>query len=102
MSTVSGAIKKFIVNKNSTVIEESDSVSLSSFKDQDIHSLPVSPVQPVEQATSSSTLCQQCHSGSERKNDSPNVNCIENCENLASWPKSLLTAQRDSHRERST
>jgi len=46
-------MKKFIVNENSTVIEESDSVSLSSIKDQDIHGLPISPVQPAEQATSS-------------------------------------------------
>jgi len=54
------------------------------FEDQDIHSLPVSPVQPAEQTISSSTLGQQCDTGSEWKNDSPCVNFIENCEDPAS------------------
>ena len=39
-----------------------------------------------EQTTSLSTLGQQCDKDSERKNDSPNVSFIENCEDSASWP----------------
>jgi len=42
---VSGAIKKFIAKKNSTEIEESESESLSSLKDQDLPNLFVSPAQ---------------------------------------------------------
>jgi len=44
---------------------------------------------------SASTLGQQCDSDSERKHDSPNVSFIENCEDPASWPTRLSTAQRD-------
>jgi len=61
-------------------------------KDQDLHNLPVSPVQAVEQATSSSTLDQQCDSDTERKNDSPNVSFIENFEDHASWLERVSTA----------
>jgi len=52
-------------------------------------------VQPAEQATSFSTLGRQCDSGFEKKNYSRNVNFTENCEDPASWLKSLSTAQRD-------
>ena len=64
-------------------------------KDRDLHNSPVSPVQPAEQATSSSSLGQQCDSNSETMHDSPNVNFIENCEDPASWPKRLSSAHRD-------
>jgi len=46
----------------------------------------------AEQASSSPTLAQQCNKDSEKKNDSPNVSFIKNCENPASWPKRLSTA----------
>ena len=65
--------KEIIVEKNSTKIEESDNESLSSLKDQDLHNSPVSPVQPAEQATSSSTLAKQCDSNSKTMHDSPKV-----------------------------
>jgi len=43
MKRVSGAIKKFILKKNSTEIDESDSHPVP-LKDQDLHNLAVSPV----------------------------------------------------------
>jgi len=64
-------------------------------KEQDLHNLPVSPVQPAQQATSSYTWGQQCDSDSEWINDNPNVSFIENCEDPASWAKRLSTAQRN-------
>jgi len=48
MKGVSGAINKFMVNEINTEIEESDSKSRRSLKDQDLHNLPVYLVQPTE------------------------------------------------------
>jgi len=50
-----------------------------------MRNLPESPVQPAEQATSSSTLGQHCELDST---------VIETCEDPAPWPKRLSTAQR--------
>jgi len=67
MKRVSGAIKKFILKKNSTEIDESDSHPVP-LKDQDLHNLAVSPVWPSEQATSSSTSSgQQCDKDSKNE-----------------------------------
>ena len=64
-------------------------------KDQDLHNLPASPAQAAEQVTSSSALGQQCCSDFKRKDDSPNVSFMENCEDPASWLESVSTAQRE-------
>jgi len=71
--------------KKSTEIEESDSGSLSSLKDQNLHNLRVSPVLAAEKlATSSSNLGMHGDSASERKRVSSNVSFIKDCEDSAS------------------
>jgi len=93
---VSRAIKIISLKKNSTEIKESDIESLSFLKDQDLHNLPVfllyNLLNPIRHRL---PWASSCGSDSERKNDNPNISFIENCEDTASWPKRLSTAQKD-------